>query len=375
MIKTYINGRFLSQKMTGQQRFSRELVTAIDRWLDNHPQSQADYQFSLLVPRNAELAMNLRHIPIRKVGVLRGHLWDQIDLPLHTSDGVLLSLCGVGPVLHPRHVITLHDAAPFANPSNFKVSFRLVYSVLVPTLAKVASEIITVSQFSKSELSRYCGVRPDKVHVVANGADHILSVPGEPSVIDAYGLAGKRYVFALGSHSVNKNFRLVVEAFRRLQRDDLTLVVAGGQNSSVFANYDIDEIPNLVRLGYVSDRALRTLYENALCFVLPSLYEGFGIPPLEAMLCGCPVIVSTAPALVETCGSAALACDPHNPADLAEQIIRIADDHALRELLRERGYQRARLFTWDASAERIIDLLQWLGRDQRQKVATVGHAI
>lgn len=120
-----------------------------------------------------------------------------------------------------------------------------------------------------------------------------------------------------------------------------------------------------MRLGYVSDASLRALYENALCFVLPSLYEGFGIPPVEAMLCGCPVIVSTAPALVETCADGALFCDPKSPAELAGRIVALADDDDLRSRMRARGLARARQFTWDDAADRIIGLLQRSGGWQR----------
>jgi glycosyltransferase involved in cell wall biosynthesis len=157
---------------------------------------------------------------------------------------------------------------------------------------------------------------------------------------------------------------LVVDAFNRLQRDDLVLAVAGGQNAGVFARYPLRETANVVRLGYVSDPALRALYENALCFVLPSLYEGFGIPPVEAMLCGCPAIVSTAPALVEISGDGALVCDPHDPDALARLIGRLADDDGLRRQMRERGLARGRRFTWDASAERLDAVLHGFGRER-----------
>jgi glycosyltransferase involved in cell wall biosynthesis len=241
----------------------------------------------------------------------------------------------------------------------------LAYSLLVPLLAKAARRVITVSQFSKREIARYCGVPAAKIEVVPNGADHILSMPAEPLVLSTHNLQPRRYVFALGSMSVNKNFGAVVEAFNRLNRGDLTLAVAGGENASVFAQAEMKNTANLVRLGYISDAALRALYENALCFVLPSLYEGFGIPPVEAMLCGCPVVVSTAPALVETCGDGALFCDPHSPAELAEKIGALADDDDLRSRMRARGLARARQYTWDDAADRIIELLQWSGGRQR----------
>ena len=371
MLTIYINGRYLSQKMTGQQRFSAECVAGLDDWLERHPETLARQRFVILTPPGAAAAPPLRHMSVRAVGSLQGHLWDQIDLPRHAMGGVLLSLCGTGPLAHPRHIITIHDAAPFANPDNFTTKFRMAYSVLVPLLAKAARRIVTVSEFSKAELARYCKVGTEKFHVVANGADHILRTPADRSVLAQYGLDGRRFVFALGSLSVNKNFGLVVEAFNRLNRSDLTLAVAGGNNASVFATYEIKDTANLVRLGYVSDAALRALYESAMCFVLPSLYEGFGIPPQEAMLCGCPTIVSTAPALVETCGDGALFCDPYAPDQLAGHITRLADAPLLRRDMRERGRARAGRYTWASSAEQVANLLQEFGRSR--STATVGQ--
>lgn len=362
MLTVYINGRFLSQRMTGQQRFSSELMFGLDRWLERTPAARLDSRYIVLAPRDAHLPDGLRHVECRIVGRLTGHSWDQLDLPRHSLDGVLLSLCGTGPVPHPKHLITIHDAAPFANPDNFTPRFRFAYSVLVPLLAKAARRVITVSEFSRQELARYCGIRAGKIDVVANGADHILATPSDASVLDTYGLTGRRFVLALGSMSANKNFGAVVEAFNRLGRSDLTLAVAGGNNSSVFAKYEIKDTANLVRLGYISDGALRALYEHALCFVLPSLYEGFGIPPVEAMLCGCPTIVSTAPALVETCADGALFCDPHDPSDLAARIASLADDDALRAEMRSRGLARARQFTWDGSAQHLAGVLQQFRR-------------
>ncbi|MBK8176685.1 MAG: glycosyltransferase family 4 protein [Rhodospirillales bacterium] len=367
MLTIYINGRFLAQKMTGQQRFSRELVCAIDRWLENGHASRLDCRFVILAPPGSHPLEDLQHIETKIVGSFDGHLWDQIDLARHAFGGVLLSLCGTGPLLHPRHVVTLHDAAPFANPENFTRKFRLAYSVLVPLLAKAARRVVTVSEFSKRELSHYCRIRPEKIDVVPNGADHILRTPAETSVLAEYGLENRRFVLAVGSISANKNFGAVVEAFNRLNRSDLTLAVAGGQNSSVFSRYEIKDTANLVRLGYISDAALRALYEHALCFVLPSLYEGFGIPPVEAMQCGCPVVVSTAPALIETCGDGALFCDPHRPDELAEKIAQFADDAELRERMRARGRARGGRFTWERSGERLMRILLELAQKGEEK--------
>lgn len=361
MVKIYINGRYLSQRTTGQQRFSLELVSALDRWISTHADAMGSDKVTILAPKNASMPEGLQHIVARQVGVFCGHLWEQAELPLYSSDGVLLSLCGVGPLLHPNHVVAIHDVAPFANPVNFTTKFRVLYGALIPLLTRTASNVITVSEFSKSELVKYLGVPVRKQYVIPNGADHILRHVAKRDVLMANGLTPGKYIFALGSVSVNKNFSAIVEAFRILGDRNLMLAVGGGTNSSVFHNVKLAENENIVRLGYISDGELRALYENALCFVMPSLYEGFGIPPLEAMLCGCPVVVSTIPALLETCGSAALTCHPRNPLELAEHIALLAKNPALRAEMIERGLNRSRNFTWDSSGQRLVEVLRKRG--------------
>jgi len=261
-----------------------------------------------------------------------------------------LSLANSGPALHGTHVVVLHDASTFANPENFSALFRRVIHVLHPLVGRAAKRVLTVSAFSRGELARYCAIAPEKVSVVPCGADHILAAPGDPAAVVAHDLAGARFVLAVGSFSPNKNFALVVEAFARLGRSDLKLAVVGATNSKVFADAGLGRSAGIVALGYVTDAELRALYERAECLVFPSLYEGFGIPPQEAMLCGCPVIVSDTPALRETCGGAALYCDPHDADGLARQIATLADDPAQRRTLSQAGQRNARRYTWAATA-------------------------
>jgi glycosyltransferase involved in cell wall biosynthesis len=359
MPTVFVNGRFLSQSMTGVQRFALQMLRAIDRRLAC---GGIEEQWVILAPCNAKPPQDLTHIQTRVVGRLTGHLWDQIQLPVHAWGGALFSFCNVGPIIHRRHSVAMHDAAIFANPKTYSLAFRMTYWALQPTLARTAKRLLTVSAFSRDELARYCRVSPDRFEIVFNGADHILQQSPDASVLATYGLESKRYVFAVGSVTPNKNFRAVVEAYRRLGRPDLKLAVAGGQNAKVFAGYDFADLPGVVRLGYVTDEALRALYENALCFVFPSLYEGFGIPPLEAMLCGCPVVVSTAPAVKETCGDAALYAAPDDHQGLARQVARLASEPALWQAMQEAGLARAAHFTWDASAQKVLRIAQALLR-------------
>ena len=180
-------------------------------------------------------------------------------------------------------------------------------------------------------------------------------------------LPGK-YVFAFGSHDRSKNAALVEQAVALLPEPRPTLVVAGRATDAVFAAAAASKLLSTVHVGPVADGELRALYKNALCFVLPSFYEGFGIPALEAMACGCPVIAADAASLPEVCGSAALYCDPTSADDLAEQILALQSNSGRREEMRRRGHSRALKFSWDDSAARIFDLIcEELGTHQARE--------
>jgi glycosyltransferase involved in cell wall biosynthesis len=166
------------------------------------------------------------------------------------------------------------------------------------------------------------------------------------------------FVLAVSSTSPNKNFRSVVRALESLEGVDFDVVIAGGTNPRVFGS-QAGSLPASVRhVGYVSDGELRALYEHAACFVYPSFYEGFGLPPLEAMACGCPAIVSEAASMPEVCGEAVLYCDPHDPIDIAEKLRRLMDDARLQSRLRQRGLQRAELFSWRRCARETLAVIK-----------------
>lgn len=358
MVTVYVNGRFFSQPVSGVQRFGLELLKAVDRIFDDRPYLRNGLRFVVLSPRGAPLPGHLRHVVVRTVGVLQGHLWDQLELLNHARGGVLISLCGAGPVFHPRHVVAMHDAAVAANPRNFSAAYRTYHGALAPSLARWAKRIVTVSKFSRDEIAHHWPASADKLRIVPNGADHVLDSARCSSVLSDNGLEAGRYVLALGSVSPNKNMASAAAAVAKLDDTGIRLVVVGGRSSGVFSTCSIEPGARLTALGRVSDGAVRALYENALCFVFPSFYEGFGIPPLEAMLCGCPVIVSDIPALRETCGDAALYCDPHDPRSLEAQIRAVATDPDLRNTLRRRGLARARGFSWERSASLLLDVIR-----------------
>ncbi len=215
--------------------------------------------------------------------------------------------------------------------------------------------MITDSQFSREELSRRAGIPHDKLDVLPLGADHVLHSPADKGVFHRLPVGPGRYILAVGSRSPHKNLGALVAAVAALGVKQLPLVLAGGTNARVFAASARSE--SSIDAGYVTDGELRALYENALCFVFPSLYEGFGLPPLEAMLCGCPALVSNAGPLPEVCGSGARYCNPRDPDDIARGIREIVAEPGRREQQVRAGTARAREFTWQRSVHELISIL------------------
>src|SRR3989338_328116 len=168
----FINGRFLVQPVSGVQRYAREVVLALDGLLAAGEIDCDRYAFEIVVPAGAGNLPSLEHITIRSSGSLRGQAWEQFVLPVISRGGWLLSLCNVGPLFKPRHIVTIHDASVFAFPEAYSTGFRSWYQLALPILTHTAARIITDSRFSEGELVRYCKPSPGKVAVVHLGVDH-----------------------------------------------------------------------------------------------------------------------------------------------------------------------------------------------------------
>jgi glycosyltransferase involved in cell wall biosynthesis len=351
-----INGRFLTQPITGVQRYATELVRALDRTLAVDPIRRNRYRFRLLTPRQELRPLPLEHVSIASVGRLRGHAWEQLELPIHSGSRLLLNLGNTAP-LSVRAVVTIYDASVFAVPRTYSRAFRLWYQTLIPLLGRRALRVLTISGFSQSELSRYAGIPREKLSVIGAGAEHILRTSADHGVLQRLGVTPGRYILGVGSRSSHKNIEAVVAAVSRLGAGRLPLVMVGGTNARVFSNTDGPSDPCIKPAGYLTDSELRCLYEQATCFVYPSLYEGFGLPPLEAMSCGCPTIVSRVASLPEVCGDAVLYCNPTDPDDIARHIRALIQSPEKRDDLRHRGLERAQSFTWNRASTALFDIL------------------
>jgi glycosyltransferase involved in cell wall biosynthesis len=353
-----LNGRFLTQPITGVQRYAIELVKSLDKKLSSAEIDGGKFKFTVLTPKkNIVTDLTLNNIEIKPVGYLNGHLWEQFELPFYSGNDLLVNLCNTAPVLKKKQIVTIHDAGVFVYPQNFSKLFSEYYRTLLPIIGKRSRRIITDSDFSKSELSKYCHINPEKLNTIYLGKEQILEIVESSEILDKYGLNNKKFVFSIGSMTPNKNFNAVVKAVRLLDGVDFKFVAAGGTNPKVFSNSA--ELPeNVIHLGYINDQELKALYQNASCFVFPSLYEGFGLPPLEAMACGCPVISSNAASLPEVCGDAVLYIDPHRPEDIAAKIKQVLSDDSLRNELKRKGLERAREFSWEKCADEFWEIIK-----------------
>jgi glycosyltransferase involved in cell wall biosynthesis len=363
-VRVYINGRFLTQPTTGVQRGAREIVRALDELAGGGELVARRDRFTILAPNDARLDLPLRWLPLERVGRLRGHAWEQLELPRYARGGLLVSFGNTGPLLASPQVVMIHDASVFAVPFTYSTPFRLWYRFLLPRLGRRASNVLTSSRFSRDELSRLAGIPPAKLRVVPLGKEHILEVDADATVLTRHGIGDRPFVLAVGSRSPHKNFHVISRAMEMLGGERYDFVLVGGTNARSFSAAAAGAPPFAKAIGYVTDGELRALYQRAACFVFPSLYEGFGLPPLEAMACGCPVITSRAASLPEVCGDAALYFDPHDSADLARRIGEVMESAPLREELSRRGLERARHFCWRESGRavlRVVDELRERG--------------
>ncbi|MBI5265703.1 MAG: glycosyltransferase family 4 protein [candidate division Zixibacteria bacterium] len=358
MIRCAINGRFLTQPITGVQRYAFEVVSALDDLLTSQSDLRSGYSFEVLTPQSGRMDTHWRHIPVRKVGAYSGHLWEQLELPRHLQGRLLIGLANTGPIGIRRQIVTIHDASVSAAPAGYSQAFRLWYRILMRILGKTARGVVTDSCFSRDELHRWFGIPMEKVAVIPLGGDHVLRVASDSAVFDGREWASRPFVLAAGSLNPNKNLGALLETAVRLNESGISLIIAGGANQRVFSTAKWTFTPNVHCLGYVSDAALRALYERALCLVFPSKYEGFGLPPIEAMACGCPVVASNAASLPEVCGNAARYVDPHSPGDIADRVMEVVTSATVQNDLRRLGRERAGSYQWVQSARQWLALIE-----------------
>ena len=353
-----INGRFLTQPQTGVQRYAGEVTREIDAWLASDPELARSFAVDICLPADCEATPSYEHIEVRRSRHGHGHGWEQMVLPTMARGG-LISFANLGPLAHPRQIVCLHDANVFLEPASYSRGFRLAYRAAFPLLARRARTVATVSRFSAEMLQRFGVTGGEPACVIHNGHEHALRWTRSASPFDAPGRFDRPYVFALGSRARHKQIDLLLGLAPALDALGLDLVVSGG-SASIFAETGVARgapVPaNVHAVGFVSDDDLASLFAQALCFAFPSRTEGFGIPLLEAMVHGAPIVTSNCASMPEVAGDAALYAPADDPAVWLAQITRLAQDAELREELRAKGRARYPRFSWRDGARAYVEL-------------------
>lgn len=339
-MKYAINGKFLSQQTTGVQRFARELIYELDKIVEVD-------KICLIVAENIKENIKLNHIKIISIGNKIDFYWLQILFPLYCKKNKLISinLCGAGPLILPG-IVCMHDVGFIHNPNFVSKKFYWWGKLQIWNSIHRAKGLLTVSEFSKKDLENLYPITKGKFRIIPNAWQHMLSIKADTTIFQKYPKIKGDYYFSMSSLSPNKNLQWIINT-AKLNTTDL-FVIAGKINKKVFGKKSIQTPKNVLYIGYVSDPEAKALMENCKAFVFPTFFEGFGIPPLEALSCGTNIIVSDIECMHEIYENTAHYINPRYPAENLNKILNtpVAPNN---DVLRK--------YSWKKSAKILKDFL------------------
>ena len=288
------------------------------------------------------------------------HLWTHFILPFKKGE-ILFCPANIAPIFVPNSkklVVTIHDISFNIYPKSFSNFFRLYYKIIVPINIKRADKIITISNHSQKEIEKYYPNSKGKIEVIYLGFNNIFK---------QFNVKKKKEILYVGSINERKNFVNLLKAFNKLSIDNYKLIVVGNYSSNFIIDIDSKEVLNnsknnkeIIFKENIDNKELVELYNSSSLFVFPSFYEGFGLPILEAMACGTPVISSNSSSMPEVGGDAVIYCNPNSIDDIRDKIEMVLGDKALQEKLISKGLERVKKFSWEKSANEHIRVFESL---------------
>lgn len=355
----YFNGKFYGGRLNGVHRVADRLIRECDQRLARLPAAERPPAY-VLTSERADWVPDLQAIERRSFPAT-GQAWEQLALPVHARDGVLVNLANLAPVAHRRKITMIHDAQFLFGDCGYPWRQRVGYRWLAPLIGRSSRTVLTVSDFSRRMLDTFAIADAAKVRVIHNGADHITDATEDLSLRQGLGLTANGYVVIFGSPKRYKNVETAFSAFADGALGPLQLVIVGPDRAT-HERAGIQPPADAIFAGRPDDGELRGLLAGALATLFPSRTEGFGLPPLEAMLCGCPVIVAPAGAIPEACGNAALYAGTDSPAEWRAAIEALRADPVLRGRMIVEGYRRARGFTWSRAGAQLMEVIDDVAR-------------
>ncbi len=382
------------QEITGNVRLKKPTIGIDGHMLGDHSGGNESYYKNILlnmqVPRGWEIYLFLKpgvdaslfEDRFKIVRFISGNAAERnlIELPMlaHRLKLDLLHTQYFIPFNRPCPVVcTIHDICFEHYKDIFTRSEYIRQKVLVPYAAKKAKKIFTVSEFSKSDISKAYGIPSERIHVTWNAVNEHFGRMAEPWLGEIglrrkFGIGDAPYILTVGNLQPRKNLPRLIEAFKRLKSQNGTegnhhgyKLVIVGKKAWMYENIlQLADREDIVLTDYVTESDLIKLYNAAELFVYPSIFEGFGLPPLEAMACGTPVAVSETSSLPEVVGNAGMYFDPFDVESIKTTLQKMLTDQDLRECLAERGFEQVKRFSWTGSAQRIIDTYRSILEDR-----------
>lgn len=314
----YINGRIFSHSLSGIPIYAREIIKYFDK---------EKILYQIISPKEHIRGIN-------------GHLWEQIILPQKIKKNSLLwNPAGTGPIYYPNQITTIHDISPIVHKEWFSKKYALWYQFITPSILKKSKKIITISEFSKSEILRVYKIDEKKIKVIYNGFQkmyRIIEFGNQENEKIRNSIPGNYFLY-VGTIEPRKNINIILKAwekYMKAKKDNFLVIIGSKDSGKVFAEYKLEKNNNnIIIKGYVPNEEMPYYYGNALALIYPSLYEGFGLPPLEAIACGTNIIISDIPVHKEIYKNIAFYFNPHNYNELLEIMINIEKIKFEREKL------------------------------------------